>query len=207
MCYQISEYDCGYAALANAIARAANREEVPARLVRRLHQLSCDELERGTSASAMRQFVDAVELLDGCPLRAMTVTGNQCSVRSGGPIVHCVEHGGSAVLNVWSGGEGHYVTAVGTTRNSAGVPCLEIADPYLKDPSRYGYGSPDPDVAYFESGDGHRPCLPLIGYNVAVPFERLNRSTREDYAMINAANRGRYDDPDVGEAYLFWKEA
>lgn len=204
MCYQISEYDCGYAALANAIACAAGREEVPARLVRRLHQLSCDELERGTSAASMRLFVDAVELLDGCPFRAMTVTGSQCSVRSGGPIVHCVEHGGSAVLNVWSGGEGHYVTAVGVTSNANGNPCLEIADPYIKDKARYGYGTDCDDVVYMDVVG--RPVLPALGYNVAVPFERINRSTREDYVMRSRANSGD-EYPEVGEAYLFWKEA
>ena len=50
-----------------------------------------------------------------------------------------------------------------------------------------------------------RPALPALGYDVAVPFERFNRATRQDYVIITNENRNA-DDPCIGEAYAFWHD-
>lgn len=75
-----------------------------------------------------------------------------------------------------------------------GVPWIRIFDGYAKDPTRY---ADDEDVRYIPA-DEHKSS---DTYNVVVRMKRLNRSTQEDFVIINSTNRGD-DDPEIGEAFL-----
>lgn len=187
---QSNRWDDGWAALETAVRRAVPRDCRSLMGPRVLRELTGDLGDAGTSARTMRML--ALDVLPGIEagLQAFVADGRFASWRSGGVLATCVTHGGAAVLRVFSGGQTRYVVATGLV-SVDGVPFVEVWDPEVAFDER---------LVEHEVLHAARPWA-----NRLVKMERLNRSVAEDYCMVSRANRGP-DDPEVGEAYLFWYE-
>ena len=187
---QSNRWDDGWAALETAVRRVVPRDCRSLMGPRVLRELTGDLGDGGTSARTMRML--ALDVLPGVEagLQAFVADGRFASWRSGGVLATCVTHGGAAVLRVFLGGRARYVVATGLA-SVDGVPFVEVWDP----------------EAAFDERLVEREVLPAtrLWANRLVKMERLNRSIAEDYCMVSRANRGP-DDPEVGEAYLFWYE-
>lgn len=187
---QSNRWDDGWAALETAVRRAVPRDRRSLMGPRVLRELTGDLGDGGTSVRMMRML--ALDVLPGVEvgLQAFVADGRFASWRSGGVLATCVTHGGAAVLRVFLGGRARYVVATGLA-SVDGVPFVEVWDP----------------EAAFDERLVEREVLPAtrLWANRLVKMERLNRSVAEDYCMVSRANQGP-DDPEVGEAYLFWYE-
>ena len=187
---QSNRWDDGWAALETAVRRAVPRDRRSLTGPRILHELTGDLGDGGTSVRMMRML--ALDVLPGVEigLQAFVADGRFASWRSGGVLATCVTHGGAAVLHVFLGGQARYVVATGLV-SVDGVPFVEVWDPEVTFDER---------LVEREVLLAARPWA-----NRLVKMERLNRSVAEDYCMVSRANR-EPDDPEVGEAYLFWYE-
>lgn len=187
---QSNRWDDGWAALETAVRRAVPRDCRSLMGPRVLCELTGDLGDGGTSIRMMRML--ALDVLPGVEagLQAFVADGRFASWRSSGVLATCVTHGGAAVLRVFLDGQAHYVVATGLA-SVDGVSFVEVWDP---------------EAAFDERLVEHE-VLPTARpwANRLVKMERLNRSVAEDYCMVSRANRGP-DDPEVGEAYLFWYE-
>lgn len=187
---QSNRWDDGWAALETAVRRAVPRDRRSLTGPRILRELTGDLGDAGTSADAMRML--AFDVLPGVEsgLQAFVANGRFASWRDGGVLVTCVTHGGAAVLRAFLGGRVRYVVATGLA-SVDGVPFVEVWDPGAMGDERLV----------------EREVLPVVRpwANRLIKMERLNRAVAEDYCMVSRANRGP-DDPEVGEAYLFWYE-
>lgn len=187
---QSNRWDDGWAALETAVRRAVPHDRRSLTGPRILRELTGDLGDAGTSARAMRML--ALDVLPGVEsgLQVFVANGRFASWRDGGVLATCVTHGGAAVLRVFSGDRVRYVVATGLA-SVDGVPFVEVWDPEV---------ACDERLVEREVLPAARPWA-----NRLIKMERLNRAVAEDYCMVSRANRGP-DDPEVGEAYLFWYE-
>jgi hypothetical protein len=135
--YQVSEYDCGPTTLLNAVNYLFDREQIYPDLIKYIQSYCMDGIndggeigKGGTSRMAMKflaSWLNQYRCMRKLPIYCESLNSKEVYLGPDSRIVHCIAHGGCAVVRVDLGG-GHYVLLTGVENDRV---CL--FDPYFRD--------------------------------------------------------------------------
>lgn len=175
--YQMSEYDCGPTALLNAVSFLFARAEIPPEIIRSvmLYSLDCygtdgSACKAGTSRMAMMYLASWLEGYSRAtqfPLSCRYIAGRAVHIGRDSAVNDTIVRGGAAVVRLFYEVE-HYALVTGVSMDRV----------YLFDP--YYLAAAEPE---FEHAGITVTCAHPHEYNRIVPWECLNRETRELYAL------------------------
>ena len=173
--YQITEYDCGPASVMNAISLLFEQKTIHPDIIKGIYCYCLDGFDchgemgkTGTGRCAMEflsKWFNQYGKQRSFPIRTEVVPAPQIFLGQDSPIVDGLRRGGCAIVRCRLGCE-HYVLLTGL----CGEDKVYMFDPYyLEKPMRRRDIVMVPD----------QPCFA----NRVVPFQRLNRTDRDYYAM------------------------
>lgn len=131
--YQATEFDCGPAAVLNAVSFLYETDEIPPDFVKKIYEISLDDyngnraFHRGTSTNAMRflaGWFNCYAERTQFPVRTEFYEAGEISLRDDSPILRCLRSGGAAVVRCILEVD-HYVTLTGIEGRF-----VHVFDPY-----------------------------------------------------------------------------
>ena len=133
--YQMTEFDCGPTAVANAISFLYDTEEVPPDFVKVIYQYTLDECNAkgapyrmGTSPCSLAflaEWFNRYGKRVGFPIRCEYYDKDQVSFREGSPVMEGLRNGAAAVMKCMFGCE-QYITVTGMDDTY-----VHVFDPYF----------------------------------------------------------------------------
>lgn len=170
--FQVTEYDCGTVSLYNAISYLFDREEIPAQLLKTIHEYTLDCYDKngnpgqgGTSNEAVgkiAEFMTNYTNDNDFGMKCEKLDGSEITLDK---IVDCIKKKGCAFVRVWLE-SGHYVIITNIKNDK-----VYIFDPYYLDKNKYN----DKEVKIVTN----KPFT----HNRVVSLKRLFSETDKDFAF------------------------
>jgi len=177
--FQITEFDCGTVALQNAFCYLFKREEIPAELIKAIHNYTLDCYDENGNLGQGGTSKDSIILLSrwindyanhkdfGVVLKRF-----EGSIINKNLIIKEINDGAVLFIRCWQECE-HYITIVGADEEN-----VYIWDPYYLEEDYY-----DKDSEIQMIFD--KP----FSYNRIVKINRLFSNTKKDFSLLNEVER------------------
>lgn len=170
--FQVTEYDCGTVSLYNAISYLFEREEIPAQLLKTIHEYTLDCYDDkgnpgqgGTSKESIEKissFMTNYTNKNNFGMKCQKIDGLDVTIDK---IKNCVKEKGCALIRCWLE-TGHYVIITNIKKDKA-----YIFDPYYLDKNKYK----DKEVKLVLN----KPFT----HNRVVSLKRLFSETTKDFSL------------------------
>ena len=173
--YQATEYDCGPTTMTNAILFLFEREEIPPDLVRHIGQCTLDSFDEtghigkyGTSGAAIRYFgywFNELRHAGLLPIRSFFLEKEDVFLGENSRLTSELQNNAVVVLHTYFHGFGHYLLLTGTKDH-----WYYAFDPYYQESSAVSE-----TITFIKDAP--------FSHNLILSEQRLNQTTKEDYAL------------------------